>query len=111
MDFIIKDAVPVSLHYDFSRTSERAGSGVPFDCISYLHHVFLCHGDAQLDCLCSCVFFLRNEAMRNQSYGSNSMSHGLVPQRNALVFEISVPVCISGMLDEQNVTSRVALCL
>lgn len=57
------------------------------------------------------VFFLRNEAIRNQSHGSNSMSHGLVLQRNALVFEISDPVCISGMLEAQNVASRAALCL
>lgn len=39
------------------------------------------------------------------------MSHGLVLQRNVLVFEISEPVYISGTLEEQNVTSRVVLCL
>lgn len=39
------------------------------------------------------------------------MSRGLVLQRNVLVFEISEPVYISGMLEEQNVTSRVVLCL
>lgn len=57
------------------------------------------------------AFFLRNEAMRDQSPGSNSMSHGLVLQRNALVFKISEPVYVSGVLEEQNVTSRVVLCL
>lgn len=56
VDFIIKNAVLMSLHSDFSRTPETAGSRVPFNCTSYLHHVFLCHGDVQLDCLCSCVF-------------------------------------------------------
>ena len=39
------------------------------------------------------------------------MSHGLVLQRNALVFEISEPVYISGMLEEQSVTSGKVLCL
>lgn len=56
-------------------------------------------------------FFLRNEVMKNQSHGSNSMSHGLVLQRNALVFEISEPVYISGMLEKQTMTSGVVLCL
>lgn len=49
--------------------------------------------------------------MRNQSHGSNSMSHGLVLQRNALVFEISEPVYISGMLEKQTMTFGVVLCL
>lgn len=39
------------------------------------------------------------------------MSYGLVLQRNALVFEISEPVYISGMLEEQTMTSGVVLCL
>ena len=49
--------------------------------------------------------------MSNQNHGSNSMSRVLVLQRNALVIEISEPVYISDMLEEQNVTSRVVLCL
>lgn len=67
--------------------------------------------NVQLDCLYCWVFFLRNEVMRNQSHGSNSMSHGLVLQRNALVFEISEPVYISGMLEKQTMTFGVVLCL
>lgn len=67
--------------------------------------------NVQLDCLYCWVFFLRNEVMKNQSHGSNSMSHGLVLQRNALVFEISEPVYISGMLEKQTMTSGVVLCL
>lgn len=39
------------------------------------------------------------------------MSHGLVLQRNALVFEISEPVYISGMLEKQTMTFGVVLCL
>lgn len=51
MVFIIKDAVPVSLYFDFFWTSERDGSAAHFGYTSGLHPVFLYNWIASMFCL------------------------------------------------------------